>query len=244
MSVVDEPLSRRSRPAKAPLSRQWIIDATAAIMRREGLHKATMRRVAQELDTGPASLYVYFANVAALHAAVIDELVGQLEPSLPTGARAAAKALVTAYRDLLADQAGLARSALVVRPDGPNLLALYDRLVGLLLEAGATTGSAAWGADVLLQTATATAAEHARPEPTDIDAATDRTEQQSVLELAVRNADPARYQHLAALADAVLGGPPERRWEWVLDMQIAGLTAVPAPVRPTAEHQTNQESTP
>jgi len=49
---------RRERPAKPPLSREWIVAETITIMRTEGLEKATMRRVAQALDTGPASLYV------------------------------------------------------------------------------------------------------------------------------------------------------------------------------------------
>jgi len=43
-----------------------------------------MRRVAQALDTGPASLYVYVANTAALHAAVLDELIGSLQVGTST----------------------------------------------------------------------------------------------------------------------------------------------------------------
>ena len=51
--------------------------ATAVeLVRAEGLAKVTMRRLAQELDTGAASLYVYVRNTAELHAAVLDELLG------------------------------------------------------------------------------------------------------------------------------------------------------------------------
>jgi AcrR family transcriptional regulator len=39
----------------------------------------TMRRLAQELDTGPASLYVYVANTDELHAAVLDEMLGEVD---------------------------------------------------------------------------------------------------------------------------------------------------------------------
>lgn len=56
--------------------------ATAVeIMRGEGLGRVTMRRLAQELDTGPASQYVYFRNTAELHAAVLDELLGEVDLS-------------------------------------------------------------------------------------------------------------------------------------------------------------------
>ena len=73
-----EPRSRRERPAKPALTRAGIVAAAVEVMRSEGLERVTMRRLAQELDTGPASLYVYVANTAELHAAVLDELLGDL----------------------------------------------------------------------------------------------------------------------------------------------------------------------
>ena len=45
-------------------------------MQAEGLDRVTMRRLAQELDTGAASLYVYVRNTAELHAAMLEELLG------------------------------------------------------------------------------------------------------------------------------------------------------------------------
>ncbi|MFD6620080.1 TetR family transcriptional regulator, partial [Streptomyces albidoflavus] len=50
------PQSRRERPAKPALTREGIIDAAVLIMEEEGLQRVTMRRLAQALDTGPASL--------------------------------------------------------------------------------------------------------------------------------------------------------------------------------------------
>src|SRR5580704_13814187 len=70
------PRSRRDRPAKPPLTRDGIVAVAVAVMRDEGLERVTMRRLAAELDTGPASLYVYVRNTAELHAAVLDELLG------------------------------------------------------------------------------------------------------------------------------------------------------------------------
>src|ERR1700679_1834347 len=78
------PRSRRERPAKPALTRVGIVATAIAIMRAEGLPKVTVRRLAQELDTGPASLYVYFRNTAELHAAILDELLGTI-PAPPAG---------------------------------------------------------------------------------------------------------------------------------------------------------------
>src|SRR6201995_1324643 len=75
-----EPRSRRDRPAKPALTRAGIVATAIEIMQAEGLPKVTVRRLAQELDTGPASLYVYFGHTAELHAAILDELLGTIAP--------------------------------------------------------------------------------------------------------------------------------------------------------------------
>src|ERR1700742_5354932 len=80
-----EPRSRRDRPAKPALPRPGIVAAAVEIMQAEGLAKVTVRRLAQDLDTGPASLYVYFRNTAELHAAILDELLGTVPPPSAEG---------------------------------------------------------------------------------------------------------------------------------------------------------------
>src|SRR5215469_12924657 len=75
-------VSRRERPAKPALTREGIVTAAVGVMQAEGLDKVTMRRLAQELDTGAASLYVYVRNTAELHAAMLEQLLGQIDLSL------------------------------------------------------------------------------------------------------------------------------------------------------------------
>src|SRR2546423_242341 len=73
------PRSTRDRPAKAPLSRDAVIDAGLRILRAEGIDAVTMRRVASELDTGAASLYVYVENREDLLNQMFDAVVGELD---------------------------------------------------------------------------------------------------------------------------------------------------------------------
>ncbi|WP_222843985.1 TetR/AcrR family transcriptional regulator [Cellulosimicrobium sp. CUA-896] len=73
------PISRRDRPAKPALSREAIVAAALHVLKRDGAEKLTIRRVADELDTGPASLYVYVKNVTVLHALLIDGLLADLD---------------------------------------------------------------------------------------------------------------------------------------------------------------------
>ena len=212
------PLSRRQRPAKPPLSREWIIAETIEIMRREGLQAATMRRVAQALDTGPASLYVYVANTVELHAAVLDELMGQLTVG-PSGDWAGKlRGLVQDYRDLLTSHPGLAHSAIALRPSGPNTIAFIDTVLGLLIEGGADPARASWTADLLMLYATAISAEHA----------TDARRHAHVD--AVHDADPSTAPHVVEHAEVVRGGTPAQRWAWALDVLIGGGSSTPTPL--------------
>ncbi|MET2718634.1 TetR/AcrR family transcriptional regulator [Streptomyces harbinensis] len=228
MAAKREPLSRRDRPAKPALSRRWIVETAVEIMRREGLEKVTMRRLAQELDTGPASLYVYVANTAALHAAVLDALLGEVDLSGDEGGedwREQLRAVMRSYTLVLFAHPQLARSALVARPSGENYLRLVERALGLLSRGGATREQAAWGVDTLLQSATATAAEQSTREH-DPAAADDWNATVQALGTASATTHPAIAAHLPAL----IGGTPEERFRWGFDVLVNGITHTPAPV--------------
>lgn len=218
------PRSRRDRPAKRPLSLEWIVQEALQIIRAEGLEKATMRRVAQALDTGPASLYVYVSSTADLHAAVLDELIGTLPTPLDGDWRARLHAVLDGYAEVLFTYPGLARSAVAWRPAGPHAIALYDRVLGLLIESGAPADRAAWGVDLLLQYVTAYAAEHSA-DPGG--AASD--DELDALGTALRTADAGAAPHVAAHAEMLLSGSPEQRVAWAIDALVAGITATPLP---------------
>ncbi|MGW1591695.1 TetR/AcrR family transcriptional regulator [Streptomyces sp. NPDC002386] len=219
--MTETPRSRRERPAKPALSREGIVAAAVAVLRAEGLRKVTMRRLAQELDTGPASLYVYVRNTDELHAAVLDELLGTVAPA-PAGGdwRERLEQVLTDCTLMLLDHPDLARSALTARPSGPHYLDLIETLLALLAEGGVPRDRAAWGVDLLLQHATATAAEHAgEKSPGDWQA----------LDSALRGASEDTHPHIAASAGELLSGAPRARMSWAFRALIEGIerTAVP-----------------
>src|ERR1700685_948240 len=113
--------SRRERPAKPALTRAGIVAAALTVMRAEGLDRVTMRRLAAELDPGPASLYVYVRNTAELHAAMLEELLGQIDLSpvaAPGDWRERLIAVLTSYTAILFEHPGLGQSAVGARASG------------------------------------------------------------------------------------------------------------------------------
>ena len=219
--MTDEPRSRRERSAKAALTRRGIVAAAVEVMRAEGLDRVTMRRLAKELDTGPASFYVYFKDTAQLHGAVLDDLLGAVDLS-PVDAdgdwRARLEAVLTSYTRLLFEYPSLAQSAVTARPSGENYLRLVEGLLALLDEGGVPPSQAAWGLDLLLQVATATAAEHAGG---------DDPEQWDALGAALRAVQPETHPRIAALGEELLSGLGQDRASWDIRVLINGVLATP-----------------
>ncbi len=152
---------RRTRAQ--PLNQDLIVDTALRVLDVEGYDAVTMRRVAQELSTGPASLYAHVGNRAELDDLLVDRVVKELPLPKPDPARWREQ-LSTLVRDVLATYArhpGLVRGSIGRVPLGPNALKLTETVLGLLRAGGLTDVDAAYGLDVLFLYVQAVAFEHA-----------------------------------------------------------------------------------
>lgn len=220
------PVSRRDRPAKPALSQEGIVAAALELLRTEGLPRVTMRRLAQQLDTGPASLYVYVRDTDELHGLVLDVLLGDVDPAAVAERdgewRERLWSLVRSYTSVLFAQPALARVALVTRLSGPNYLALVDGALGLLAEGGVGDAQASWAVDALLLMATATAVEQGARAERATTAAQDAS-----LVARIDEASTDRYPHIAAVGRELVRGRGSDRSRWAFDALVGGALATP-----------------
>jgi AcrR family transcriptional regulator len=211
-------VSRRNRPAKAPLSRDVIVATALRILKRDGLPGLSLRRVATALDTGAASLYVYVANLEELHALMLDQALVAVQEteagSLPWRDRL--KAFLVAYLHALCQRQGLAQLALSTIASGPNSLRIWEVLLGLLKEGGVDDLRAAWGIDLLILYVTAIAAEQSVRRENDQGLARVKSALSTVSE--------QQFPLVFALKEPLLSGGGEARGEWALDVIIDGIT--------------------
>jgi AcrR family transcriptional regulator len=121
------------RPA---LSRAAIVEAALAVADRQGLDAVSMRRVAEELDTGASALYVYIRNRDDLLEAMFDYAMASVaEAELPAGDwRERLTRLLLEAIAAASGHGGLARVALTTVPDGPNAVAVTGRVRELLAQ--------------------------------------------------------------------------------------------------------------
>jgi AcrR family transcriptional regulator len=225
-------VSRRDRPAKAPLSREAIVVAALELLDRESLEAVSMRGVAQLLDTGPASLYVYVANRDELLALVYDRALADVPlPKRRTGSwRHRFERLARAHVEVLTRHRGLAFVGLGSIPTGPNALAISECMLALLDEGGVDGPTSAWAVDLITLYLNAGAAEQSL-----YDGKQDRGHDEASYLDAVRatfESVPAeQFPMIHALRELLLTGSGTDRFRWGLDVLLAGLQHTPVPKR-------------
>jgi AcrR family transcriptional regulator len=223
------PRSRRDRPAKAALSRDAIIDAALAIVSAEGLDALSMRRLAQALDTGPASLYVYVASRDELWELLFDAALATVttEPTDPERWREQLHELASRIVQMMAvDYPGMARLAMAHIPVGDNSLRVVESMLSLLKAGGVNDQAAAYAVDLIGSYTTAIAYEQSLyaalyNDPEHVE--------REVGHITERFADlsPERYPTMAALADKMTMGDGEERFSLGLDVIVNGLLETP-----------------
>ena len=213
--------STRDRPAKAPLSVEAVIEAGLRVLRVEGIEAVSMRRVAAELDTGPASLYVYVDNRQDLLNKMFDAVVGEVdlgnEPD-PKRWREQLEELLMRMRDAMDRYPGIARVPLANIPTGANAMRGADRMLGLLRAGGVDNRSAAWFVDVVALYVNAASFERS----IYVSEGTTPEEQDEVFD-AIQRIDPAQYPNMAALAPDLTAGDDDERFAFGLRLMINGL---------------------
>ena len=135
-----------SDPSRRPLSRERILESAVEVVRRDGVEALSMRRLAEELNVWPMSLYRYFQDKETLLEAVIATVAeGVRMPPAGRPWRDHLRELMNAYREAFAlDPVGLA-SVTAGAFLSPSMLRLSEEALATLVDAGFSDADAARG---------------------------------------------------------------------------------------------------
>jgi AcrR family transcriptional regulator len=225
MDATTRPRSTRDRPAKAPLSEDAIVDAALAITRAECLDAVTMRRVAAELDTGAASLYVYVRNRDELLRAMMERVAGTVPRVAPEPARWREQVheLMRGLRAALEAHPGLASVLTGDVPTTENVLAGAESLLGILLAGGIASQDAAWAVDILMLIVTATATETDVRRAAGVSSEADVDHAVAVIRDTFAGLPATRFPLLVGHAAELVAGAGDERFRFAIDTFLDGL---------------------
>ena len=83
----EPPWRRPQPPPRAPITREAIVEAALVVLDRVGMDGLSMRRVAEELGTGAASLYWHVRNKEELFQLIFDRVTREIVLPEPDPAR-------------------------------------------------------------------------------------------------------------------------------------------------------------
>jgi AcrR family transcriptional regulator len=132
-------------PKKEPLSRERILAVASELTGREGLAALSMRRLAQELDVWPMSVYRYFRDKDELVDAIAAEMAGAAMTAIQEQADWATqlRGLLTGVRAAIARDPETLGGRLSRAFLAPETLALAEAGLAILNRAGLEAAEAA-----------------------------------------------------------------------------------------------------
>ncbi|WP_345426424.1 TetR/AcrR family transcriptional regulator [Pseudonocardia xishanensis] len=212
-------------PLRRPLSREVIVETAMDVLRKDGVEGLSMRRLATELGTGPATLYAHVAHKEQLVGLLFDEVAAEIplpEPD-PARWREQVTRLWVDTRSTLLRYRDIARASLGAAPAGPHAAAVTEVTMRLLRMGGVPDRSIAWAVDVVGLYVAASAVEGATEgRRRELGREPGRHHAGELAELVARL--PAeRFPTVVAVLPLIAEGSDEERFRFGLELLVNGL---------------------
>jgi AcrR family transcriptional regulator len=223
--IPEPPWYRPEAPRRAPLTRDAIVDAALSVLDAVGMDGLSMRRVAQELGTGAASLYWHVRNKDELFQLVFDRVTRDVVLPEPDSAhwQEQLKLLCYEMRKALSKHRDVARISFGRVPTGPQMALLTEWLFTLLQPVGIPDRAIAYIGDVAGLYVGAFCFEESLgiSSPTGEDIPPEQ-----IVEMFrgyMQSLPAERFPRTLASLDLIFDFNPEERFEFALDLMISGM---------------------
>jgi AcrR family transcriptional regulator len=223
---------RKAAPAQRPaLSAELVLSTAMRIVDTEGLDALSMRRVAQELGTGAASLYAYVSSKDELLEQLLDRVAAEVPLPAIDPARWAEQLKQLQYdgRAAFLRHRDLARAAQATIPMLPHSLRLTEVALGLMRAGGVPDRYAAWAVDKLALLVVADVVEaavhQAKGNATEADNQTYLAQMRDYL----GSLPIDQFPNIVAMSSALFEGSGDERFQWGIDLIVDGIAALGRP---------------
>ncbi len=216
---------RASGKRRDPLTQEAIVGAAIRVLDRDGLEGFSMRRVADELDTGAASLYWHVGSKDGLLDLIFDEVIGEQEVPDPEPDRwqEQLKEVARTMRETILRHRDIVRISIGRVPMGPNALRYSERVMAILRAGGVPDRLAVLGHHLLISVVngftmdeTGEGGEPPADQPPLEEAAKMASDY-------LRSLPAEQFPNLVATADHFAISDPEQRFDLLLDLFVEGL---------------------
>lgn len=225
-----QPISpeKPARPVREPLTRERIVDAAMAVLVEQGYEAVSMRKVAQALNTGPASLYAHVANKKELDQLLVDRAAQEMEFPEPDPEhwQEQLKDSMRSMLKVMRSYPGVARAAIGQIPLGERALESTENMLAILKAGKVPDQAAAWAVDLIPLYVTATAFEES-VQGASVWTVEDIEGFVTQLRAFFAGLPPEKFPITVALATALTSGSlGDERFEFGIQVIVAGLASL------------------
>jgi AcrR family transcriptional regulator len=216
---------RSPRRRREPITQEAIVDAAIRVLDAEGLDALSMRRIAEELDTGPASLYWHVGSKDGLLDLIFDRVIGEQhvpDPD-PEHWQDQLKQVARTQRATILRHKDVVRISLGRLPMGPNALRYSERVLAILRAGGVPDRLAVLGHQLLIAAINGFTLDETvefdagRADPLD-------EEMQAAARDYIASLRPEEFPNLIAVAQNFTSADTDERFELLLDLFVEGLS--------------------
>jgi AcrR family transcriptional regulator len=213
---------RSARRRRDPITQEVIVETALRILDGEGLEGLSMRRIAEELDTGAASLYWHVGSKDGLLDLLFDHVIGEQQIPDPDPPRwqeqlkevaRLQRATILRHRDIVAVSLGRI-------PMGPNALRYSERVIAILRAGGVPDDLAVSGQQLLIAVVNGFTLDESADEAPGSD--TGAPSQDAARDY-IASLPLAQFPNLTAVADQFAAVDADERFELLLDLFVGGL---------------------
>jgi AcrR family transcriptional regulator len=220
---------RGTRKRRDPLTREAIVEAAIRVLDAEGLDGFSMRRVADELDTGAASLYWHVGSKDGLFDLIFEEVIGEQVDEVP-------EPDADRWREQLKDIARTMRRAILRHRDivqlsigripmGPNALRMSERVLAILRSGGVPDELAVQSYLLLISVVNGFTLDEAGYEQQAPEGAPAMEEAAQLVQTYFTSLPTEQFSNLKELAEHFAMTDQDARFDLLIDLFVDGIAA-------------------
>ena len=220
------PPDRGRRRRRDPITRDAIVATAIRLLDRDGLDALSMRRVAEELGTGAASLYWHVGSKDGLLDLMFDELIGEqhIPDAEPERWAEQLKEIAHTMRATILRHRDVLRISIGRIPMGPNALRYSERILAIMRAGGVSDELSVLGHHLLISVVNGFTLDETGS-PVGEDAQPPIEEGAAMARDYIASLPADRFPNMVAVADYYTITDSDRRFALLIDLYVDGLAA-------------------
>ena len=212
-----------------PLTREAIVKTGLEVLDERGLAGFSMRRVAEKLDTGAASLYWHVGSKDGLLDLIMEEVIGEQLDAVPDPEpdrwQEQLKEVARGMRRTILGHRDIVQVSIGRVPMGPNALRLSERVLAILRAGGVPDDLAVQSYLLLFSVINGFTVDEAGYEDAAVETAPPLDEAAEMVGGYLRSLPADQFPNLAAVGQHFAMADQDARFELLLDLFVDGLAA-------------------